>query len=276
MRIQLPTYYEVLELLNKEETKIIAKVLKKIQNFTNLSGGKIVDNIRTDYKISSVALKGIIDSLILNNGADRSELLNSFKSSCRIHKLDGPQIKSDYIKKLGRVETLHMFKSKLKDIFISDEDVNRIILKLQKREKLTPYERSCVMSTRICWYTWNNDSTDDDPLYFVNDASDKVLAAYANLGLPHNKINETNVLIRINKPVTAKLRFPTIADAELHGYFKPPHFSEKSGFTEIWHEDEISDKTINLKRRPEAVDKYYELGYYDSIEICSKEKKIFS
>ena len=148
------------------------------------------------------------------------------------------------------------------------KEVDKIIYKLSNKIPLNIIEKKIILSpTRICWYTWSNDSSNIDPLFFTQTANDKILAACANLGLQHSQIFEPNVFIRINKPITSKLKYPTIADAELYEYFKPPDDLDEHGFTEIWHPDEIKDKSISLKRRPEAVDTYYELGYYESIEI---------
>ena len=202
-----------------------------------------------------------------------SGLGDAYLNWCRTNLLEGGEVRLPTLPQLvgraaprdGLVNAL--FRGNVAR-FGGRQAAEALVRRLEKSDTtLEDWEKSLVLNQRNSWVTWCNEPTrDSEPFHFISTTdSDEIRA---NLGLlsPPLGARKELVLLVYSLPVGIRVFRPTVADAELYPYFRPPDPPEEAhGWTLPWPKSLVAhldstDRPLEVRARPEALHGPIELG----------------
>lgn len=225
-------------------------------------GRRICPNIRNDRFIPLSSIRNLL-SVIKDYGAAGYDTLEAkYLQECYKHSLKGGAVRLNPApSQIGRAvdkrvlinhlitEYLILFNSRSAVV----DFVDRIT---RPGTAITHNEATALMSKYASWVTWNINNSSDDPFDFFRHGSADEVRAHLGLIVARKHASPHLLLLCYNRSIDIKLHRPTIADAGLHPYFRPPEPGEsRHGWTVPWPPEEARHVGPDFvpEPRPEAL-----------------------
>jgi len=247
-----------------EEQSAIRARLKAWSEKTR-TGRTVVDNLDPlEHFLPPEDMKELLQAIYRSPIEDLRMLAKNYQEECYLHIYCGDTVILDNMPVLlGRAVEKDVFINWLYrqcDFFTLREQAAELVQRLLHGLPLDGFELSLNLSEFATWATWSDESVESDPFAFAASSAEK---ARACLGLdPEHRFGDGLLMLVYERPADCPLYRPTVADAGLCLFFRPPRASSLAhGWTRPWDPGICELKEYEPVPRPEAVHRPVAMAY---------------
>lgn len=257
-------------MIDRVKSSLTDSEKKDLDNFLNKWGSThpfgqiIVKNLDIEHFLDIKNFSELVRFILFKKNDSIEDFQDEYDEKCYEYKLKGGNVKwkgkkpkyiGTAVDKLVFVEYL---TRKYNNIFMNNKDIYNFIEEL-KQGILSRNKKTINLKEFNIWATWNENNL--NPFSFCKtEEADEIRA---NLGLPKTLKNiENNEILLFIYPISEDINIkrPTIADAGLNQYFKPPSLSFSNHGLTCPLKDEEKFKGYNMESRPEGIHKTINLS----------------
>lgn len=249
-------FEKALACFSQPQQKAILHALSEWKKYNK--GTRIVPNIFFEQHLKHGSFIDILK--VFTKPFDLHKIESSYASVCRRHRLKGNKIEGTTNFLLGRAKPKDEFIAGLiRYQNIPKEEAKKLVRNL-KKNRLTTWEKMTSFSHRETWVTWNENSPQADPFFYVSPPKARKKLC-ANIGLKDEQHGKPHLVFRYSQQ-DLQLVFPTIADAELYDHFDAAPASGH-GWTKPPNESTLREDGIqnDVKPRPEGLHRGISFAY---------------